>query len=74
MRSQKNSQEEFSETVRIGDVFNAVSAVVAGIIGNAVVDAFSRKNGYYTGSQSRTLPRLQTADEASRKTFTGIEN
>ena len=44
--------------------FNAVSAVVAGIIGNAVVDAFSRKNGYYTGSQSRTLPRLQTADEA----------
>ena len=44
--------------------FNAVSAVVAGIIGNAVVDALSRKNGYYTGSQSRTLPRLQTADEA----------
>ena len=44
--------------------FNALSAVVAGIIGNAVVDTFSRKNGYYTGSQSRTLPRLQTADEA----------
>jgi len=44
--------------------FNALSAVVAGIIGNAVVDTFSRKNGYYTGSQSRTWPRLQTADEA----------
>lgn len=44
--------------------FNALSAVVAGIIGNAVVDTFSSKNGYYTGSNSRTLPRLQTADEA----------
>ena len=45
--------------------FNALSAVIAGIIGNAVVDAFSsRKSGVFSGNNSRTLPRLRTADEA----------
>ncbi|CAL6420423.1 unnamed protein product [Bathycoccus prasinos] len=55
---------------RRSDVFSLYFArVLGGICYSLLFSSFeawaiAEKNGYYTGSQSRTLPRLQTADEA----------